>query len=163
MRRRRPVMPQGIETEFCVLPDTDDPHYRTNFDRATNAIMRVIYNTAEFMGPQIELSYNPDFMEDLDEIGGNVKFSQFLVNGSKAYNDLSAPEGCTPECPDPFQVVLYDQAMMSIMQQAAEEAAQKTTVKLMIPLMLFIFPAIFVVLIGPAVLNMIKTYQANPM
>ena len=54
-------------------------------------------------------------------------------------------------------------AMRLKRKQAAEEAAQKTTVKLMIPLMLFIFPAIFVVLIGPAVLNMIKTYQANPM
>lgn len=54
-------------------------------------------------------------------------------------------------------------AMRLKRKQAAEEAAQKTTVKLMLPLMLFIFPAIFVVLIGPAVLNMIKTYQANPM
>ncbi len=48
-------------------------------------------------------------------------------------------------------------------RQAAEERAQKTTVKLMLPLILFIFPAIFVVLIGPAVLNMIKTFSTHPM
>ena len=41
----------------------------------------------------------------------------------------------------------------------AEEAAQKTTVKLMAPLVLFIFPAIFVVLAGPAALNLIKTMK----
>jgi tight adherence protein C len=35
----------------------------------------------------------------------------------------------------------------------AEERAQKTTVKLMIPLILFIFPSIFVVLVGPAALK----------
>ncbi|HSW45752.1 MAG TPA: type II secretion system F family protein [Phycisphaerae bacterium] len=39
----------------------------------------------------------------------------------------------------------------------AEERAQKTTVKLMLPLILFIFPSIFVVLVGPAVLQLVKT------
>jgi len=39
----------------------------------------------------------------------------------------------------------------------AEERAQKTTVKLMLPLILFIFPSIFVVLLGPAVIQLMKT------
>ena len=39
----------------------------------------------------------------------------------------------------------------------AEERAQKTTVKLMLPLILFIFPSIFVVLVGPAALQLMKT------
>jgi len=42
-------------------------------------------------------------------------------------------------------------------RQAAEERAQKTAVKLMLPLILFIFPAIGVVLAGPAALQMIRT------
>jgi len=42
-------------------------------------------------------------------------------------------------------------------RQAAEEKAQKTTVKLMLPLILFIFPAIFVVLAGPAGLRLVRT------
>ena len=41
-------------------------------------------------------------------------------------------------------------------RQAAEERAQKTSVKLMAPLILFIFPAILVVLAGPAALKMIE-------
>ena len=47
-------------------------------------------------------------------------------------------------------------------RQAAEERAQKTTVKLMAPLILFIFPAILVVLAGPAALKLIETLKNTP-
>ncbi len=47
-------------------------------------------------------------------------------------------------------------------RQQAEERAQKTTVKLMLPLILFIFPAILVVLGGPAALKMIDTMKNTP-
>lgn len=47
-------------------------------------------------------------------------------------------------------------------RQAAEERAQKTAVKLMAPLILFIFPAILVVLAGPAALKMIEALKNTP-
>ncbi|MHC5111184.1 MAG: type II secretion system F family protein [Planctomycetota bacterium] len=47
-------------------------------------------------------------------------------------------------------------ALRTKRRQAAEEKAQKTTVKLMAPLILFIFPAILVVLAGPAALKMME-------
>lgn len=40
-------------------------------------------------------------------------------------------------------------------RQKAEEMAAKTTVKIIFPLVLFIFPSLFVVLIGPAAINII--------
>ena len=43
-------------------------------------------------------------------------------------------------------------------RQRAEERAQQTTVKLMVPLILFIFPAILVVLGGPAALKMYEAF-----
>lgn len=46
-------------------------------------------------------------------------------------------------------------------RQKAEERAQKTAVKLMAPLILFIFPAIFVVLVGPAALKMVNLAKTN--
>lgn len=46
-------------------------------------------------------------------------------------------------------------------QQRAEERAQATTVKLLAPLILFIFPSIFVVLAGPAALKLMKTMSSG--
>jgi tight adherence protein C len=42
-------------------------------------------------------------------------------------------------------------------RMTAEEAAEKTAVKLIIPMVFFIFPAIIVVTVGPAVVNIINT------
>ena len=41
----------------------------------------------------------------------------------------------------------------------AEEKAQKTAVKLMIPLVLFIFPAMGIVLAGPAAIRLMEAFS----
>lgn len=50
------------------------------------------------------------------------------------------------------------QVLRTKRRQKAEERAQKTAVKLMVPLVLFIFPAIFIVLVGPAALQLMRTF-----
>ncbi len=47
-------------------------------------------------------------------------------------------------------------AMRTRRRQIAEEKAAKTAVKLIFPLVLFIFPGIFVVLVGPAAITMVN-------
>ena len=51
---------------------------------------------------------------------------------------------------------VHADAMRKKRRQMAEEQAAKSSVKLVFPLVLFIFPAIFVVLIGPGALQIIK-------
>ena len=41
--------------------------------------------------------------------------------------------------------------------QLAEEKAAKTTIKLMFPLVLFIFPSMFIVLLGPAAITISRS------
>ena len=51
---------------------------------------------------------------------------------------------------------VHADAMRIKRRQRAEEQAAKSTVKLIFPLVLFIFPAIFVVLVGPAAIQIAK-------
>jgi tight adherence protein C len=51
----------------------------------------------------------------------------------------------------------FSDGMRMKRRQEAEEMAAKTTVKLVFPLVLFIFPSIFIVLLGPAIITIMRS------
>lgn len=51
---------------------------------------------------------------------------------------------------------VQSEAMRTKRRQMAEEKAQKTAVQMLFPMILFIFPGIFVVLVGPAAIKMVN-------
>ena len=63
----------------------------------------------------------------------------------------------------PIATVLREQSkeMRIKRRQRAEEAAAKVPVKIMIPLILFILPSLFVIVIGPGVLSIIKAFSGT--
>ena len=52
-------------------------------------------------------------------------------------------------------------AMREKRRQRAQAAAMKAPVKMLLPLVLFIFPTIFVILLGPAVIQLISSFGAK--
>jgi tight adherence protein C len=54
---------------------------------------------------------------------------------------------------------VHSEALRTQRIQQAEEMAAKTGIKMLIPLVLFIFPVIFVVTLGPVVIMMIETFS----
>jgi tight adherence protein C len=55
-------------------------------------------------------------------------------------------------------VRIYSDSLRTKRRQRAEQAAQKAAVKLLLPLACFLFPTLFIVVLGPAALNLFDTF-----
>ncbi|MGB8886006.1 MAG: type II secretion system F family protein [Candidatus Korobacteraceae bacterium] len=58
-------------------------------------------------------------------------------------------------------LITFSDGMRMKRRQQAEEMAAKTTVKLIFPLVLFIFPSIFIVLLGPAMITIVRSLDGG--
>jgi tight adherence protein C len=55
-------------------------------------------------------------------------------------------------------VRVYSDSLRLKRRQRAEQAAQKAAVKLLMPLALFLFPTLFIVILGPAAINLMRDF-----
>ncbi len=56
-------------------------------------------------------------------------------------------------------VRVYSDSLRTKRRQRAEQAAQKAAVKLLLPLALFLFPTLFIAILGPAAINLMDTFS----
>lgn len=54
---------------------------------------------------------------------------------------------------------VHSDSLRTKRRQIAEEAAAKTAVKMMFPLVMFIFPAMLIVILGPAIISIVRTFK----
>src|SRR4030095_12566688 len=55
---------------------------------------------------------------------------------------------------------VYSDTMRTKKAQSAQETAAKTTVKLVFPLVLFIFPSLFLVILGPVGIKIVESFKS---
>lgn len=58
-------------------------------------------------------------------------------------------------------VRVYSESLRTKRRQRAEQAAQKAAVKLLLPLTCFLFPTLFIVILGPAAIKLMDNFSKN--
>ena len=92
----------GTETEYNIYSDKEEP----SADGAVNLMINVLKR--EPLG--------------LDKRTATPTRC-FLSNGGLIYKDMGAPEYCTPECPSPRDLVIFDKAGELIVQELARKVS----------------------------------------
>ena len=122
-----------------------------------SALMKVIEKTKgnislEFQKTLQEIKMGKSRKESLKDLGERTDVENMIqfVNSIVQAEQLGVRMG----------KVLRVQAedMRQKRKQKAEEKAMKAPIKILFPLILFIFPTIFIIILGPAVINMVNTF-----
>jgi tight adherence protein C len=114
---------------------------------------------------------HPELCEELDLVNAEIRVGKIRI---EALRELGARTGVDDIKALVAMLIQTDRFGTSVAQslrvhsddlrikrrQRAEEQAAKTTVKMVPPLVFFIFPALFVVILGPAVIIVVRQFVA---
>ena len=100
---------QGVEVEYCV-PYINKKNYVNELLESLKNYKMPLRNTSPFLMKK------------------EGKYTQFLINGGRAYGDISCAPGVydileitTPECPNPFYTLAYEKATEIYARIASDE------------------------------------------
>jgi tight adherence protein C len=121
------------------------------------------------LGQELHVSH-PDLSEELLQINFEQRAGVPRITAWKTFSDRVDIESVrsfvamliqTDRFGTPLSKSLgsFSDALRVARRQKAEEAAAKTTIKLLFPLALFIAPAMGIVLLGPAMISIVKSFQ----
>jgi len=121
------------------------------------------------LGQELHVSH-PDLSDELLQINFEQRAGVARITAWKTFSDRVDIESVrsfvamliqTDRFGTPLSKSLgaFSDALRVARRQKAEEAAAKTTIKLLFPLALFIAPAMGIVLLGPAFISIVKSFQ----
>ncbi len=120
-----------------------------------------------YVGQELRIAH-PDLCEEFDLVNAEMHVGKTRLDALRSLatrtgvDDLQALVATLVQT-DRFgtsvahSLRIHSDDLRTKRRQRAEEMAAKTTIKMVVPLVFFIFPALFVVILGPAVITMIHT------
>ena len=128
----------GLSLDSAMIKVCDDQQFKNS--PLANEI-RIATNETRAGKPRLEALRDIGERTMLDDL---KSFAAMLVQTEKLGTSLGQ------------SLRIFSDSLRTIRRQRAEEAAAKTTIKLVFPLVFFIFPAILVVILGPAMIRIFR-------
>ncbi len=117
-------------------------------DKVTTVLSGPLSDEMKSASSRIALGY--DRKMALTEMGQNCGVDQVVFFVKSVNMALDSGSGMADTLRRLAKQIRHERAM------AAEKKAQETPIKMLLPLVIFIFPTIFIIIFGPLVINIMK-------
>ena len=118
------------------------------------------------------IAAHPEISEEFDMVNREIRFGRERPEALRNLADRTGVEDLRSFVQMLIQadrfgtsigraVRAYSEALRIKRRQRAEQTAQKAAVKLLFPLTCFLFPTLFIIILGPAVIRMIDAFAGN--
>jgi tight adherence protein C len=132
----------GLSMDAAMIKVNEDEHFRKS---PLAKEMKIAIN--EVQAGKLRLEALRD-MGERTMVSDLKDFAAMLIQTEKLGTSLAQ------------SLRVFSDSLRTIRRQRAEEAAAKTTIKLLFPLVFFIFPALLLVILGPAVIWIMKLFSS---
>uniref|UniRef100_C6E416 Type II secretion system protein n=1 Tax=Geobacter sp. (strain M21) TaxID=443144 RepID=C6E416_GEOSM len=131
----------GLSMDAALIRTTETPQFR---DNPLAIEIRQVTMEVRAGKPRVESLKDMALRTRVEDIGS---FTTMVTQAERFGTSLS------------HALRTFSDELRTKRRQTAEEAAAKTTIKLIFPLIMFIFPALLVVILGPAVVQISRIFQ----
>jgi tight adherence protein C len=115
-------------------------------------------------------SVHPEISEEFDMVNTEIRVGRDREDALRNLSERSGVDDLRGLCAMLIQadrfgtsisraIRVYSDSLRTRRRQRAEQAAQKAAVKLLFPLAVFLFPTLFIALLGPAALQLMDTFK----
>ena len=114
-------------------------------------------------------SVHPDISEEFALVNTEIRMGRQREEALRNLAERSGVEDLRSLCAMLIQtdrfgtsisraIRVYSEALRTKRRQRAEQAAQKAAVKMLFPLAVFLFPTLFIILLGPSAIQLMRTF-----